>query len=126
MKCIYQKNFVGDHPILGNMNLSITFLNYGDGEFFDNFNNCYFVDSAPIAIFIDNWTIDLETDALGKEIMITAFCDNQIRQRRLLYGGVQTLSSVAEYLILLVQSVLVIVDEILSRIYAAELSIRNV
>ena len=65
------------------------FWTYGDGAFYDNFNNCYFVDSARIAIFAvhrlpdslpkgthrfvfkNSWTIDFNAHALSEEIKIT-------------------------------------------------------
>ena len=64
------------------------FYTNGDGAFYDNFNNCYFVDSARIAVFAvsrkpnslpegthhfafkNNWTIVFDTHALAEEIKI--------------------------------------------------------
>ena len=65
------------------------FYTDGDGAFYDNFKNCYFVDSARIAVFAvsrkpnslpegthhfafkNNWTIVFDTHALAEEIEIT-------------------------------------------------------
>ena len=65
------------------------FWTYSDGAFYDNFNNCYFVDSARIAVFAvsrkpnslpegthhfafqNNWTIVFDTHTLAEEIKIT-------------------------------------------------------
>lgn len=61
----------------------------GDGAFYDNFNNCYYVDSAKISVFqVENkphdipkgthyfsfktpWKIDFDTHNLAEEIKIT-------------------------------------------------------
>lgn len=75
----------------------VFFFTGGDGEFFDNFSNRYFVDTARIAVFavseIPNllpegthhftfknaWTIDFDTHALGKEIKIRTSRPNKPR-----------------------------------------------
>ncbi len=76
------------------------FYTNGDGGFFDNFKNIYFVDSARIAIFVvdkrpdslpkgthhfffDNaWTIDFDTYAMLEQIKITATPHSEIGQER--------------------------------------------
>ena len=79
---------IGDPDYFRNNEPYVFFWTNGDGAFYDNFNNCYFVDSARIAIFAvkrkpdllpqgthhfvfkDTWTIDFDTHALSEEIKI--------------------------------------------------------
>lgn len=67
----------------------VFFWTYGDGAFFDNFSNCYYVDSAKIAVFAvskipeslpkgthhfvfkNDWTIDFDAHHLLEQIKIT-------------------------------------------------------
>ncbi len=76
------------------------FWTYSDGAFFDNFKNCYYVDSARIGVFAvgkipeslpegthhfffdSNWTIDFNTFAVHEQIKITATPHSEIGQER--------------------------------------------
>ncbi|MDE0084276.1 MAG: hypothetical protein OXU23_01085 [Candidatus Poribacteria bacterium] len=76
------------------------FYTNGDGGFFDNFKNTYFVDSARIAIFaVDRmsdslpegthhfffsnaWTIDFNTHAMLEQIKITTSEFSEMKQKR--------------------------------------------
>lgn len=80
---------IGDPDYFKEYEPYVFFWTYGDGAFYDNFNNCYFVDSARIAVFAierkpnllpegthhfifkDTWTIDFDTHDLSEEIKIT-------------------------------------------------------
>ena len=80
---------IGDPDYFREYEPYVFFWTYGDGGFFDNYNNCYFVDSARIAVyavdkkpnvlpegthyFIFNgaWTIDFDAHALFEQIKIT-------------------------------------------------------
>ena len=80
---------IGDPAYLREHEPYVFFWTYGDGAFYDNFNNTYFVDSAKIAVFAVHkipdslpegthhfvfksaWTIDFDTHALSEEIKIT-------------------------------------------------------
>ncbi len=76
------------------------FWTYSDGPFFDNFKNCYYVDSARIGVFTvseipeslpegthhfffdSNWTIDFDAFALRGKIKITATPHSELGQKR--------------------------------------------
>ena len=76
------------------------FYTNGDGGFFDNFKNTYFVDSARIAIFAvnrrpdslpegthhfffnDTWTIDFNTHDMLEQIKITTSEFSEMEQKR--------------------------------------------
>ena len=77
------------------------FYTGGDGAFYDNFDNCYFVDSARIAVFAvsrkprslpegihhfafkNNWTIVFDTHDLSEEIKITPTPFRELGSKRL-------------------------------------------
>ena len=80
---------IGDPDFFSGHEPYVFFWTYGDGAFFDNFDNRYFVDSARIAVFAVNqipnslpegthhfvfkntWTIDFDANALLEQIKIT-------------------------------------------------------
>ena len=81
---------IGDPDYFGKWEYEpyIFFWTYGDGAFFDNLDNCYFVDSARIAVFAvrripdslpegthsfvfkNVWTINFDAHALSEQIKI--------------------------------------------------------
>ena len=80
---------IGDPDYFRKHEPYVFFWTYGDGAFFDNFNNSYFVDSARIAVFAvdkkpislpkgthhflfkNTWTIDFDAHDLFEQIKIT-------------------------------------------------------
>ena len=76
------------------------FWSGGDGAFYDNFENCYYVDSARIGVFAvseipeslpegthhfffdSNWTIEFTTFRIRDQIKITATPHNELGSDR--------------------------------------------
>ncbi len=92
---------IGDPRYLREHEPYTYFYTDGDGAFYDNFDNCYFVDSARIAVFAvsrkprslpkgthhfafkNNWTIVFDTHALSEEIEITPTPFRELGYKRL-------------------------------------------